>query len=195
LFEEAQVFYSLRMKSRGRSATSHLALLTGPRHRAALAMFLVIVLGHWAEHVVQAIQIYAFGWRIPDARGIFGMPFPWLVTSEVMHYAYALVMLIGLVALRNGFVGRSRLWWNVSLGIQAWHHVEHLLLLTQAMTGQYLLGRTVPTSIIQLFVPRVELHLFYNGMVFVPMVVAMYLHWRPTRQERSLMLCTCAGSG
>lgn len=72
-----------------------------------------------------------------------------------------------------------------------WHHLEHLLLLIQAITGSYLLGRSVPTSIIQLIIPRVELHLFYNAVVFAPMVVAMILHLWPRPAERAQMRCTC----
>ncbi|MEV7970194.1 hypothetical protein AB0O34_30040 [Sphaerisporangium sp. NPDC088356] len=161
-------------------------------HRAGLNVFLVIVLAHWAEHVAQAIQIYALGWPVPEARGVLGRPFPWLVTSEWMHYGYALVMLVGLILLRKGFTGRARAWWNISLGIQVWHHLEHLLLLLQALTGYHLLGRPVPTSMIQLLVPRVELHLFYNAIVFAPMVVAMWLHRRPRPAERASMNCHCA---
>jgi hypothetical protein len=50
----------------------------------------------------------------------------------------------------------------------------------------------VPTSIIQLFVPRVELHLFYNTVVFIPMVVAMLLHRRPLARSYAAPMCTCA---
>ncbi|MFI7445603.1 hypothetical protein [Nonomuraea indica] len=161
-------------------------------HRAALGLFLVVVIAHWAEHVVQAIQIYALGWPIPQARGVLGLVFPWLVTSEWMHYGYALIMLAGLVMLRRGFTGRSRTWWNVALGLQFWHHIEHLLLLLQALSGTNLAGRPVPTSVVQLLIPRVELHLFYNAVVFAPMVVAMLLHRRPREAERSVMRCDCA---
>lgn len=161
-------------------------------HKAALGLFMVIVIAHWAEHVAQAIQIYALGWPIPQARGVLGLPFPWLVTSEWMHYGYALLMLAGLILLRRGFTGRSRTWWNIALGIQVWHHFEHLLLLIQALSGTNLAGRAVPTSIVQLLIPRVELHLFYNAVVFVPMVVAMLLHRRPREAERDVMRCNCA---
>ncbi|TDD35499.1 hypothetical protein E1287_13535 [Actinomadura sp. KC06] len=161
-------------------------------HRAALSLFLLIVVAHWAEHIAQAIQIYALGWPVKDARGVLGMPFPWLVTSEWMHYGYALIMLAGFILLRSGFVGRSKAWWNAALLIQVWHHFEHLLLLLQAVTGNNIAGRPVPTSIIQLLIPRVELHLFYNAIVFMPMVVAMLLHRRPRDSEQGRMLCTCA---
>ncbi|MDM4777988.1 hypothetical protein [Micromonospora sp. b486] len=66
---------------------------------------------------------------------------PWLIESEWLHYGYALVMLAGFWLLRDGFVGRARLWWGIALGVQVWHHLEHLLLLVQSLTGQYLLGR------------------------------------------------------
>lgn len=161
-------------------------------HKTALGLFLVIVIAHWAEHVAQAIQIYALGWPIPEARGVLGLSFPWLVTSEWMHYGYALIMLVGLILLQPGFTGRSRTWWNIALGIQFWHHIEHLLLLIQALSGTHLAGRAVPTSVVQLVLPRVELHLFYNAVVFAPMVVAMLLHRRPPEAERTVMRCNCA---
>jgi hypothetical protein len=161
-------------------------------HRTALNVFLFIVLAHWAEHIVQAIQIWVLGKPIKESRGVLGQFFPWLVTSEVMHYGYALVMLIGLILLRPGFTGAARTWWTIALGIQLWHHVEHLLLLIQAQSGHNFFGKPVPTSIIQLLVPRVELHLFYNSIVFIPMVVAMILHRRQQEGARPTGACDCA---
>jgi hypothetical protein len=169
------------------------AKLNGEYHRPALTVFMLIVLAHWVEHVAQAIQIWGLGWSTPESRGVLGLYFPWLVKQEWLHYGYALVMLVGLWMLRDGFTGRARTWWRVALGIQVWHHIEHLLLLVQALTGSYLLGRAVPTSVLQLVFPRVELHLFYNAAVFLPMVVAMYLHLRPSHEERAAMRCGCAG--
>jgi hypothetical protein len=167
-------------------------LLNTKYHKAALMLFLVVVLGHWAEHLTQAYQIYVLDWPRPKAGGVLGLAFPVLVSSEWLHYGYAIVMLVGFVTLRHGFVGRSRTWWNAAMWIQVWHHFEHLLLLLQAMTGAFLMGAKVPTSIAQLVFPRVELHLFYNAIVFAPMVVAMILHMRPRPAERALMRCTCA---
>jgi hypothetical protein len=173
----------------------HLVLrLNTVGHRLALAGFSFIVLGHWAEHITQAIQIYALGWPVAKAGGVLGLAFPWLVTSEWLHYGYALVMLIGLIMLRPGFVGRSLSWWSAALWIQVWHHFEHLLLLVQASTGAYLLGRPQPTSIVQLVFPRVELHLFYNTIVTIPMVVAVVYHLRPRAQERSQLRCSCGSA-
>ncbi|MET8260591.1 hypothetical protein [Micromonospora sp. NPDC005205] len=164
----------------------------GAHHRTALNLFMVVVLAHWAEHLTQAFQIWALGWPVPQARGVLGLYFPWLVTSEWLHYAYALVMLVGLWLLRGGFVGRSRTWWMIAFGIQFWHHIEHLMLFVQAQTGTFFFGRSVPTSMLQLVLPRVELHLFYNTVVFLPMVIAIILHLRPNRAESALMACNCA---
>ncbi|MEU4219511.1 hypothetical protein [Actinoplanes sp. NPDC026623] len=166
--------------------------INGAGHRLVLGLFMVVVLAHWAEHLVQAFQIWGLGEPRPQARGVLGQFYPWLISSETLHYGYAIVMLIGLFALRNGFAGRARTWWTVALVIQFWHHIEHLLLLIQAQTHHFLFGAAVPTSILQHFYPRVELHLFYNTVVFIPMVVAMYFHLRPTEAERATTSCTCA---
>lgn len=126
----------------------------------------------------------------PEALGALGLVFPWLVKSEVMHFSYALFMFVGLVALRPGFRGASRAWWTASLVIQGWHLVEHSLLQAQVALGQNLFGSPVPTSILQQVVPRPELHLLYNLAVFVPMVVAMWLHTRPDQEASNG--CACA---
>jgi hypothetical protein len=40
-------------------------------------------------------------------------------------------------------------------------------------------------------VPRVELHLFYNTIVFIPMVIAVYWHLRPSVVDERDMSCSC----
>ena len=168
--------------------------LNGPSHELALRLFMVVVLAHWAEHLLQAFQIYALGWPVPEARGVLGYFYPWIVKAEILHYGYALVMLIGLWLLRPGFTGGlDRKWWTVALAIQFFHHIEHALLQGQYILGQNLLGRPVPTSIAQIWVPRVELHLFYNTIVFIPMVIGMYYHLFPPPSEAGASTCTCAG--
>lgn len=167
-------------------------LLNTKYHKAALYAFTFIVIAHWVEHLTQAWQIYVLDWPRPQAGGAIGLAFPWLVTSEWLHYGFAVFMLIGFVLLRHGFVGRARSWWNAAMWIQVWHHFEHLLLLLQAISGSHLLGKPQVTSIAQLVFPRVELHLFYNAIVFAPMVVAMVQHMRPQPHEREQMRCGCA---
>jgi hypothetical protein len=152
---------------------------------------MAIVVAHWMEHLLQAFQIWVLGWERPDAGGALGLLFPWLVKSEALHYFYAIVMLAGLLLLRPGFVGRARTWWDVALVIQFWHHIEHAILLGQAVVGANLFGAEVPTSIVQLIVERAELHLVYNALVFIPMVIAMWIHVHPSDQDRHAVTCTC----
>jgi hypothetical protein len=167
--------------------------LNGRHHELALRVFMVIVLAHWGEHLFQAFQIYVLGWPVPQALGMLGMVFPWLIRSELLHYGYALVMLVGLWMLRPGFTGvLDRRWWTIALWIQFWHHIEHLALLMQVAVGHNLAGRPVPTSFVQLVVPRVELHLFYNTVVFVPMIIGMYYHMFPPETEHASFECACA---
>src|SRR5688500_16022292 len=85
--------------------------LNGSLHERALQVFMVIVLAHWAEHLLQAFQIYGLGWPVPEARGGLGYFYPWLVKSELLHYGYALVMLVALFALRSGFNGDADRRW------------------------------------------------------------------------------------
>lgn len=174
---------------RSRRLTSALA---GPWHRRAMWAFFWVVLAHWAEHLLQAHQVWGLGWPRHQALGALGMLWPWLVHSEWLHYAYALVMLAGLLALRGGMRGSALRWWTVALVIQVWHHLEHLLLLGQALMGSNFGGAAEPTSVLQLFVPRIELHLFYNAVVFLPMVVAMLHHLWPSAAEAAAMRCSCA---
>lgn len=173
-------------------STGLLGKLNREWHKPALQAFTLIVLAHWAEHLVQAFQIWALGWPRPKALGVLGLFQPWLVSSELLHYGYAIVMLIGLFMLRPGFAGRSATWWTISLAIQFWHHIEHALLQGQAVFHHNLFGSPVPTSIAQLWVPRVELHMFYNTIVFIPMVIAMYYHMFPPAGEASGHGCSCA---
>lgn len=161
-------------------------------HERAMQAFMVVVLAHWAEHLAQAFQIYALGWPVPESRGVLGLWFPFLIKSELLHYGYAIVMLVGIWVLRPGFSGRGRTWWTIALAIQFWHHIEHALLQGQAIVGANLFNSPVPMSIAQLWIPRVELHLIYNTIVFVPMIIGMYYHLFPTEEERCQMTCSCA---
>ena len=109
--------------------------INGPWHKQALWIYTAIVLAHWMEHLAQTTQIYLLGWPIPESRGVVGLWIPWVVTSEALHYGYALIMLIAFWILRKGFVGQSHWWWMLAFWIQFWHHIEHALLQGQAISA------------------------------------------------------------
>jgi hypothetical protein len=183
---------STRSEAPGRPRVRLLTRLNESSHKSALWIFTGVVLAHWAEHLGQAFQVYVLRWPIPEARGVLGLWFPWLVRSEALHYAYALIMLVGIWSLRAGFKGRAHRWWMIAFWIQFWHHIEHALLQGQAIFQHNLWGRPMPVSLVQLWIPRVELHLFYNTIVFIPMVIAMYYHVFPSAPEAAQHRCSCA---
>ncbi|HVU23142.1 MAG TPA: hypothetical protein VHE13_03385 [Opitutus sp.] len=166
--------------------------LNGPWHEKALWVYTAIVLAHWSEHFAQTYQIYVMGWPIKKSLGVLGLFFPSLISSEGLHYGYALVMLTCFWVLRKGFVGRSYAWWMAAFWIQFWHHIEHALLIAQASFKHNLFGSPVPMSLAQLVIPRVELHLFYNAIVTIPMAVAMFYHMFPAPGEEAHMRCSCS---
>jgi hypothetical protein len=175
---------------------SRATTLNGPGHLKALTIYLMVVAAHWAEHAVQAFQIYVLDTPRPEALGLLGEIFPFLVESEILHWGYALFMLGGLILMRHSFAGAARRWWTIALGIQVWHFIEHFLLFGQYWSGLHLAGAEVPTSVIQLIVPRVELHLVYNMIVLVPLLVAVSLHWFSDEDEGAApppeARCACA---
>jgi hypothetical protein len=161
--------------------------------------FAFLMLAHWLEHAFQAWQIYAMHMPRKCALGMLGMKYPWLIKTESLHFGFAVFTTLGLIMLWNIFVnGRvapdymvihptSEPYWKTATYISIWHLVEHSLLFGQAMLHHNLFGSPVPTSLIQLIVPRVELHLFYNSIVTIPIAIAMYQLWlnmRPTTPKQ-----------
>lgn len=109
-----------------------------------------------------------------ESLGVLGLWFPGVATSEWLHYVYNALVLGGLLLIRGRFHGRASLWWNVAICIQLWHHIEHAILLGQSASGNNLFGARAPSSVLQLIVPRVELHLAYNALVTVPIALALW---------------------
>ena len=149
-----------------------------------MKIFMAVVIAHWAEHLFQVYQIYVLGWPTHMAGGMLGYVFPWLVHSEVLHFGYAVVMMIGLLWLRGEMAGPAAGAWKTATIIQSWHLVEHTLLQIQAITHPFF-GKAVPTSIVRLWFPRVELHLFYNTIVTIPMAIAVWRELRACAAERA----------
>ena len=153
------------------------------KNRLMVWGFAALMVAHWMEHIFQAWQVYVMKMPPKCALGMLGMKYPWLVRTESLHFAFAVVTSVGLLALWDVFVNgqarpRSAPWWKAAFWISLWHLFEHALLFGQAALHHNLFGKPAPTSLLQLAVPRVELHLFYNTLVTIPVVVAMVLFTR-----------------
>lgn len=140
-----------------------------------MKIFGVIMVAHWLEHLFQAYQVYVMHIDRACAFGMLGMKYPWLVKTEILHFGFAvLTTLMFVVAGRRYFRNELAIkFWALGLMSSIWHLFEHYLLFVQALTHNYLFGKSVPTSIIQNFFPRIELHLFYNSVITVLMVAAL----------------------
>lgn len=147
-------------------------LLGERRDRLWLAAFMIVVGVHWVEHLVQVAQIYLMRTPVPQALGLLGGVWPQLVSSEWLHFTYNLAVLVGASLLLRLFGGSARTWWAVGVWVQVWHFFEHGLLFAQAQGGFTLFGAETQSSVVQLLIPRVELHLFYNAIVTLLLGVA-----------------------
>lgn len=138
-----------------------------------MIIFLLITFAHFAEHLVQMAQLYVLKKARNQSLGLIGSIFPALMKSELLHFFYALIMLIGLYYLGKKYkLGK---WWRLSCQLQSYHFIEHLILLIQAIF------RFQKTGIGGLIFPRIELHFFYNLMVLIPMLIGLKYFYHKKR--------------
>jgi hypothetical protein len=123
-----------------------------------------------------------FGWPRPQAGGVLGLWFPFLISSEILHYGYAIVMLIGIWMLRKGFTGLSRKWWTVALVIQFWHHIEHLLDVFQGNIDVEEIAHRVDEDVLRLLpLQRTDEHLRLQREFKTVLVVGVPCRLQPLR--------------
>lgn len=144
--------------------------------------FNLIVVMHLAEHIAQTIQLWVFHLPRPECLGLVGYFVPSLMRSEWLHYLYAYFMAVGLIFHAKYFRGLAGKYWRLAMGLSVYHTIEHSLLLSQALLGHNLWGSSVPISIGQLFIPRIELHLLYNLIIVVPMFLAFHIRVKNIKQ-------------
>lgn len=140
-----------------------------------MMVFAIVVLGHWAEHIVQALQVYLLGWPVSHAEGLLGLIWHGAADNEWLHWGYAVVMLVGLQWLSLAFRGTVFRLWSLAMGLQAWHLIEHTWLVHQFLSGM----NPVSFGTAWFAIPRMELHLLYNTVVTVPMLLALWFWRRP----------------
>ena len=174
-------------------STGIMATLNGQRHKLALGLFMVVVIAHWAEHIAQAYQIWGLGWPRPKANGLLGLAVPVAghirVAALRVRAASCWSGCCSCARASSGAAapgGRSR-----SASSSGTTSSTCCCSSRPRPAATSPAGRCRPASL-QLFFPRVELHLFYNTIVFIPMVVAMVLHLRPDRRRARRMACPCA---
>ena len=158
-----------------------------------LAIAFFIQSGHFAEHVVQIIQIYAQGIPGPQAHGLLGSVFDF----EWVHFVYNITLEIVLLALCLGYYVLQR---RKSLPLitdlmpmliglvafQGYHAIEHITKLYQYLFIPLHQSGAVPTpGILPTLTgwPIPLVHFWINLIVWVLMMLVVWrLHmtfWVP----------------
>ncbi len=144
---------------------------------AWLTLYLILVVtqsGHVLEHVVQVVQLRVLHEPKEHAHGIFGA-----LDVEWVHFVWNSWILLAIVVLLIGRPGNR--WLLIAAPLAAWHLAEHVVLIaTYLATGVEgspgllamggLIGNGLP-------IPRPELHLLYNVMETIPLIIGLAVAW------------------
>ena len=143
----------------------------------------VVVQGvHVLEHVVQLLQVYAFGIPDDDALGLLGYVFQFNRTEEWLHlvfnvsyFAALVVVLIGVgQRIRAGLLppGAAMFAW-LAVVLEGWHLVEHLVIISNVIANS---GCPCPgIGDAALGVTDTQLHFVYNVVAYAATLVPFRL--------------------
>jgi hypothetical protein len=149
-------------------------LATAPSF-ARLYLVIIGVQGvHVIEHVIQLLQVYAFGVADDDALGLLGYVFQFNGTEEWLHLAFNAAYVASLYVVLIGLFGLWRMGalpgWSLGLyagyavGLESWHMVEHIVII-----GNVLRNGGCPCPGIgdrALQVSDTQLHFVYNLLAY-----------------------------
>lgn len=154
--------------------------------KLGMKIFMALIALHWVEHLFQAYQVYVMHMNRACALGFLGMRYPWLIRTEILHFGFAMLTMLGMFYVgRKYFASDDAVKaWAIGFIWSIWHMIEHTLLFFQSVSGHYLFGHSAPTSIIQLLIPRIELHLFYNSIITYYIVKALFHEYRYERRTQ-----------
>lgn len=126
---------------------------------------------HFAEHVVQMVQLHVLGLRGPEAQGFISR-----LNTEWVHFLWNAWVLVAVIVLLTRF--RTNAWLVLVAALAAWHLLEHVAIMTTYLgtgvtgtpgllaAGGALAGGS-PLA-------RPDLHFLYNLAETVPLLLA----WR-----------------
>ena len=175
------------MPSRTPSATALAEGVTKPRISALSPLafhFLVIVVvvqgGHVIEHVVQALQVFVFAVPEDDALGLLGYVLQFNGTEEWLHLGFNSLYLLSLYALILPLwritpavlpTWAFAVFVAASVWVETWHMVEHGVIISNVIANG---GCPCPgIGDAALGVSDTLLHLFYNGVAYAGVALAL----------------------
>lgn len=152
---------------------------------AVMTVFVMLQLGHLAEHTVQVVQVWLNEGDASQAHGVFGA-----LDRELVHFVWDSLVFLGLGVL---FIklGPHNKWLVIALVAASFHEIEHLFLyyLDRWEPAFYNAGGTTGImaegGLIGSPFERPYLHYIYNFVVVVPLCIAF---WDETRRAYNLYL-------
>ena len=160
--------------------TGHAASLSPPAFWFMTAV-VAIQGGHVVEHVVQVLQVFAFGVPEPDALGLLGYVLQFNGTEEWLHLGYNTFYLVALYALilplrriTPAVVPTWAFWFFIvaSVWIETWHMVEHGVIISNVIANG---GCPCPgIGDAALGLSDTILHFFYNALAYAGIVTAYF---------------------
>jgi len=176
-----------------------LALIYSPNGPASLLktifypLFVAVVFVqgiHVVEHVVQLVQVYAFGIPDDEALGLLGYVLAIQGTEEWLHLVFNSVYLLSLYALALPLLWltpRTVPAWAfgafalAALGLETWHVVEHMVIVSNVIRNG---GCPCPgISDRVLGVTDTQLHFVYNAVAYAGTVIPFWYVVRGRRRD------------
>jgi hypothetical protein len=175
------------LPGRTTSATALAEGVATPRTAALSPLafrFLVIVVvvqgGHVIEHIVQTLQVFVFAVPEDDALGLLGYVLQFNGTEEWLHLAFNSVYLLSLYALILPLwritpavlpTWAFAVFVAASVWVETWHMVEHGVIISNVIANG---GCPCPgIGDAALGVSDTLLHLFYNGVAYAGVALAL----------------------
>jgi hypothetical protein len=136
---------------------------------------------HVVEHIIQLIQVFAFGIPDDDALGLLGYVFQFQGTEEWLHLVFNASFLATLYLLLfnlRHFVPRPVPIWAfwafavLAVGLESWHVVEHMVIISNVIEND---GCPCPgIGDRALGVTDTVLHFGYNLVAYVATVAPFW---------------------
>jgi hypothetical protein len=139
----------------------------------------VVIQGvHVFEHVVQLMQVYAFG--VPDAKalGLLGYLVQFNGTEEWLHLGFNATYLLALYVLLTAMRGLVPatlpprifgLFVVGGVGLETWHVVEHVVIISHVIANHGCPCPGIGDAVLR--VSDTQLHFVYNAVAYVCTVV------------------------
>jgi hypothetical protein len=147
--------------------------------------------GHVVEHVIQVLQVFAFGVPEDDALGLLGYVLQFNGTEEWLHLGFNLLYLLSLYTL---IVPLWRitpatlpkwafgLFLAASVWVESWHIVEHGVIIAHVIANGGCPCPGIGDAALQ--VSDTLLHFFYNVIAYTGVAIAFTI----VARERGFVL-------